>query len=97
MLRPCSSATNISVARCCRAWLSPIGWPNCWRVFRYSSVIACIVSIAPTASAAIAAMPASTTRSMTGNAAADLAEHGVGADLDPAQRDFGRRVPSRSV
>ena len=35
-------------------------------------------------------MPASTTRSMTGNAAADFAEHGVGADLDPAQRDFRR-------
>ena len=69
MLRPCSSATNISVARCCSAWLSPIGRPNCWRVLRYSRVIACIVSIAPTASAAVAAMPASTTRSMTGNAA----------------------------
>ena len=32
--RPCSIATSISAARCCRAWFSPIGLPNCTRVFR---------------------------------------------------------------
>ncbi len=97
MLRPCSSDTNISVARCCKAWFSPIGLPNCWRVLRYSSVIACIVSIAPTASAAIAAMPASTTRSMTGNAPSSSPSTASAPTSTPLSVISAARAPSRSV
>ena len=30
----------MSTMRCCRAWKRAIGWPNCLRVFAYSSVAA---------------------------------------------------------
>ena len=97
MLRPCSNDTNISVARCCSAWFWPIGRPNWVRVFKYSSVIACIVSIAPTASAAVAAIPASTTRSMTGNPAPTVPSTASAPSSTPLNASSAARVPSRNV
>src|SRR5215468_10809211 len=59
MLRACSSAISISAARCCSTWKLPIGTPNCFLVLRYSTVISCIAAMAPTASAASAAIAVS--------------------------------------
>src|SRR6516164_102057 len=44
MLRACSSATNMSTARCCSTWKLPIGTPNCLRVRRWSRVSSCIAA-----------------------------------------------------
>src|SRR5664279_186465 len=65
MLRACSVATNMSAARCCRVWKLPIGTPNCFRVFRYSTVVFSDSSIMPTASAHIAVRASSTPRSIS--------------------------------
>ena len=66
MLRACSSATSMSTERCCNTWKLPIGRPNCWRVFRYSSVVSCITCMVPTASAHSAAIASSTACSIAG-------------------------------
>src|SRR5450631_2052780 len=66
MLRACSTATNMSAARCCSTWKLPIGTPNWVRVFKYSTVDFSDSSIAPTASAHIAIRASSTTRSISG-------------------------------
>ena len=85
MLRACSSATNMSAARCCRVWKLPIGTPNCFRVLRYSTVVFSDSSIAPTASAHIAVRASSTTRSISGKAVLGIADRSIGADLDAGE------------
>ena len=75
----------MSAARCCRVWKLPIGTPNCFRVFRYSTVVFSDSSIAPTASAHIAVRASSTTRSISGSAVLGIADRGIGADLDAGE------------
>ncbi len=50
----------MSATRWRRAWKLAMATPNCLRVFMYSTVIASVLSITPTASAQWAAMPMST-------------------------------------
>ena len=35
----CSYCINISTILCCKTWNFPIGWPNCFLVLQYSTVV----------------------------------------------------------
>ena len=60
--------------------------------------MACMASIAPITSAAVAAMPASTTRWMMGSASSYFAQHRLARDLHAAESESSAaRVPSRSA
>src|SRR5258706_4587352 len=64
MERASTALMVMSAMRCWSAWKRPIGWPNCLRVFRYSSVASLSASMMPIASAHNAALPRSSERSM---------------------------------
>ena len=62
----------MSATRWRSAWKVAIATPNCLRVFMYSTVMASVLSITPTASAQAAAMPMSTACSSTGRPSAAI-------------------------
>ena len=66
----------MSTMRCCSAWKVPIGTPNCFLVFRYSSVVSQENFIAPTASAqarTVAARPSAAVIVWSGVSTSQLA------------------------
>ena len=89
MLRACSTATNMSAARCCRVWKLPIGTPNCFRVLRYSTVDFSDSSIAPTASRAHRGAGVVDHALDQRETVLGIADRGIRADLDAGQRDVG--------
>ncbi len=89
MLRACSSATNMSAARCCSAWKLPIGTPNCLRVFRYSTVdlqrfVHRADGFGAERDAGVVDHALDQRQRVLG-----IADRGIGADLDAGKGDVG--------
>src|SRR6476620_3664829 len=81
--RACSTATNMSAARCCKVWKLPIATPNCLRVFRYSTVVFSDSSIAQRGAGFI-----DHARDQR-QCVVGIADRGIGADLDAGEGDVG--------
>src|SRR5207244_3404123 len=64
-----STSETISAAMCLSAWNDPIGRPNCWRTFEYSTAISSARAAPPRLSAAMPSAPRSRRRARSGQPA----------------------------
>ena len=84
-MRACSTATNMSEARCCSDWKVPIATPNCLRVLMYSTVVLSDSSISADRfgaerDAGIVDHALDQRQGVLG-----IADRGIGADLDAGE------------
>ncbi len=89
MLRACSTATNMSDARCCRLWNVPMATPNCLRVLMYSTVgLERLVHQADRLGAQRGASVVNDALDQS-EAIIRVADHGIRADLNAGEGDVG--------
>ena len=96
MERVSCTSTNISDMRCCSAWKRPIGWPNCWRVFRYSLVMASTASMQPRPSATCASAARSSASSSSIGPEPGADRRASAGTNTPVSATSAARVPSIS-